>query len=832
MKHLKFISSLLLCALLLSVFLPACSSKKTEKTEPAPSPSEGTPSEESSTKPSDGTPSLPSVKPSADSGSESPSTEPEPTATPYKHVVVIGVDGAGTFFKSADTPNIDKIFENGAVSYKCLTSAPTISAQCWGSLLHGVTPVFHKLTNSIVENTAYPTDSPFPSFFKVIRQNDKDAVLASFTHWNPINVGIVENDIDVHKMGNMDDRRLAQAICSYVKKNDPKALFVQFDETDSTGHSVGYGTKKHLEKITEVDGYIGQIYEAYEKKGLLDETLFIVTADHGGNGTSHGGLTDSEKYVMFAASGKSVEKGEIEDIEIRDTAAIVLYALGYDCPETWTARVPSGLFKGVTASDRPVYVNKDSDRYHEPEPTPEKDSEKYITNFVTKTPLKVYLPFDGNSTDVQGNKTSESGKLYFVEGYYGQGVSLDDGYVSLDDFKPGTDSFTVSMWLKTEGSGGDPAIISNKDWESGKNKGIILSLRNGEDIRFNVGNGSSRMDADAILPSDYNEGWMHILLIVDREQNKVRFCYDFGLFSTTAIPSSLAKASFDGISGLNIGQDGTGVYEHRLPATVDELMIFDGALDTNEAAALAAYYGKTLQSSPSFRDRESSPTPEKDSKDYVTNFIKDKELSAYITFDEKIADQTGKSTLTEHGTISYKDGVFGKAAVLDKGFVSIENYAPEKNSFSAAFWINTKGVKGDPGILSNKNWQSGGNAGWILSFRDTPDVKFNFGNGSSRMDQTYALPGDFADGWVYMVLVVDREANKVKLSMDFGEFIETDIPDSLKNASANGYDVLNVGQDGTGKLQYPLTGALDELMLFDGVLDEKDVAALASYYGI
>ena len=68
--------------------------------------------------------------------------------------------------------------------------------------------------------------------------------------------------------------------------------------------------------------------------------------------------------------------------------------------------------------------------------------------------------------------------------------------------------------------------------------------------------------------------------------------------------------------------------------------------------------------------------------------------------------------------------------------------------------------------------------------------------------------------------------------MDFGEFIETDIPDSLKNASANAYDVLNVGQDGTGTLQYPLTGALDELMLFDGVLDEKDIASLASYYGI
>ena len=37
------------------------------------------------------------------------SGEPTPT-TPYKHVVVIGVDGAGAFFRDAQTPNLDKIF--------------------------------------------------------------------------------------------------------------------------------------------------------------------------------------------------------------------------------------------------------------------------------------------------------------------------------------------------------------------------------------------------------------------------------------------------------------------------------------------------------------------------------------------------------------------------------------------------------------------------------------------------------------------------------------------------------------------------------------------------
>ena len=56
----------------------------------------------------------------------------------YSHVIVIGVDGAGAWFKDADTPNFDRIFAQGTVTYRALSSKPTISAECWGSMLIGV----------------------------------------------------------------------------------------------------------------------------------------------------------------------------------------------------------------------------------------------------------------------------------------------------------------------------------------------------------------------------------------------------------------------------------------------------------------------------------------------------------------------------------------------------------------------------------------------------------------------------------------------------------------------------------------------------------------------
>ena len=109
----------------------------------------------------------------------------------YKRVALIGVDGAGNFFRQSETPAIDRIFRDGSVAYDVYTSTPSISAECWGSMLHGVTPDLHRLTNSIVSSTPYDTESIFPSVFRISRENDPDCEIASFCNWNPINYGII-----------------------------------------------------------------------------------------------------------------------------------------------------------------------------------------------------------------------------------------------------------------------------------------------------------------------------------------------------------------------------------------------------------------------------------------------------------------------------------------------------------------------------------------------------------------------------------------------------------------------------------------------------------------
>lgn len=279
----------------------------------------------------------------------------------YDHVIVLGIDGAGSFIKDADTPNFDRIFSNGAVTYGALSSNPTISAECWGSMLLGVGPEIHKLTNGIVSSVPYPTDSPFPSLFKRIRDAYPKAESGSFCDWNPITFGIVENNIGVsHDTANDDE--LTPVICDYIRTKKPDFLFIQFDSVDGAGHRHGYGTPEHLKRINEVDILVDKVYSAAEEAGIIDDTLFIVIADHGGTnpgngeGGSHGGWTDGEKYVTFAVTGKGINKTEIKEMNIRDLASIVLYAFGIPAPvfdeNGWTSQIPEGIF---TDCDIPAY---------------------------------------------------------------------------------------------------------------------------------------------------------------------------------------------------------------------------------------------------------------------------------------------------------------------------------------------------------------------------------------------------------------------------------------------------------------------------------------------
>ena len=274
----------------------------------------------------------------------------------YDHVFIIGVDGAGHFFDTVDTPEFDRIFADGAVTYAARAETVTVSAQNWGSILTGVSFLRHLMTNDSIDANERDSSTKYPSIFAYARKAYPDAALASIVNWNPINYGIIENDIDVYKGHEGNDAAVTDAIVEYFNAgNAPKLFFSHFDEVDHAGHEYGSLAEEYFSAIRRADEMIGRIYDAIEENGLMENGLFIVVADHGHMTVGgHFGLTSRETDVTLAVKGKTVVSGGAFDADTRnrDVSAIALYALGIERPAYMSSRVPADLFQDTAGEKR------------------------------------------------------------------------------------------------------------------------------------------------------------------------------------------------------------------------------------------------------------------------------------------------------------------------------------------------------------------------------------------------------------------------------------------------------------------------------------------------
>ena len=514
----------------------------------------------------------------------------------YKHVVIVGIDGAGSFFRQAETPNIDRIFKGGALTYNMRVTSPTSSCPSWASCLHGVNPEHHGLIeNYFVETFPYPEKAAkYPSFLKVVKAALPDSTAAAVYQWIGIN-GLVEDDAGIFKRRAGDKDARDFLVNEYLKDGTPTVLYVHLGYVDSRGHVFGYGSPEHLNEIKICDGYVGDIYNALIENGTLDDTLFIVTSDHGGiDHDGHGGLTDDEKYAILALVGKTVEpNGVPQNAEIRDVAAIVLKALGIEQPDVYTARVPDGVFKGVSGLQRPKYYDPDSPRLHYPAPT--RDTVSFVKGNIDK-PLSHYFSFDGKL-----NGFTPHGDLKYTDGYFGEALMLDDGYISLDGFDVGCEDLTLAVWLKTPSCHEDSPLFSNrKITKDNTESGFTLSfVRNTyvcpamHHLQLDIILGGKRFSLDCEMADNYQYGWVHLVLVIDRKHSTVSIYQDFELKAkATAWLLRYPHPLRQNTTCLSMAQDITGTHPYKVGLEVDELLIFPAALSDNDVCALKEFYPK------------------------------------------------------------------------------------------------------------------------------------------------------------------------------------------------------------------------------------------------
>ncbi len=105
------------------------------------------------------------------------------------------------------------------------------------------------------------------------------------------------------------DSFLFQAVADYLKRKQPRAMFIGFGETDEWAHSRRYDL--YLDAAHNVDRFVKTLWETVQSiPSYRNKTTFIITADHGrGSGrewTSHGEAIAGSEGDWLAVIGPDV----------------------------------------------------------------------------------------------------------------------------------------------------------------------------------------------------------------------------------------------------------------------------------------------------------------------------------------------------------------------------------------------------------------------------------------------------------------------------------------------------------------------------------------------
>ena len=236
-----------------------------------------------------------------------------------KKVLVIGVDGCRPdALAAASTPNIDELIASGIYSADALNDDITISGPGWSAILCGVWSDKHLVTDNSFSVDDYEN---YPSFFHYAEQHDPSLHTVSICHWSPINDLIVGGQADFN-LNVSSDIEVANQAVSYLNNNNPDLMFLHFDEADGVGHSVGFSpdVQQYTSIIEQIDGLIGDVVQAINNRSTYNEEdwLILMTTDHGGIGTSHGGSSIEEENVFLLASGKNINP----DLIVKDSTEL------------------------------------------------------------------------------------------------------------------------------------------------------------------------------------------------------------------------------------------------------------------------------------------------------------------------------------------------------------------------------------------------------------------------------------------------------------------------------------------------------------------------------
>ncbi len=251
-----------------------------------------------------------------------------PEGKTEKKAIIIGYDGCRADILTemqSESSAISALINDGAsinlaycggVNYPAPNTQDTSTAPGWCSILTGVWANEHGITgNDITKSLEYKTLLTTLVEEKVI---DSSAFITKWAgHFSRNNATYLEekdycekNNLDVTFNKCKNDKASHEATLEEIGDKDcADFIFVIYEPTDSTGHNYGFtfNNPRYKDAFKSADNYGYETLNAIKSRDTYEteDWLIIVTSDHGGIGTDHGGASIQER-MTFIVTNKEI----------------------------------------------------------------------------------------------------------------------------------------------------------------------------------------------------------------------------------------------------------------------------------------------------------------------------------------------------------------------------------------------------------------------------------------------------------------------------------------------------------------------------------------------
>lgn len=240
------------------------------------------------------------------------------------HIIVISLDGTRPdALLLADTPNIQELAAKGAASWEASTVFPPVTLPAHTSMLTGLAPEDHGVDFNDMQPDCPPLE--FSTFLTLAEEAGYKTALVTgkekFCMYNQ-SPGL---DYTFAREG---DRSVVDRALELLDEGY-EVLFLHFPNPDFFGHSLGWMSETYITELSSTDRQIGRLIAKLAELNITEETLIIITSDHGGHGTGHGQNIPEDMLIPWVIAGPGVVAGTAlgTTVNVADTAATVLWAL-------------------------------------------------------------------------------------------------------------------------------------------------------------------------------------------------------------------------------------------------------------------------------------------------------------------------------------------------------------------------------------------------------------------------------------------------------------------------------------------------------------------------